>query len=483
MSSDDARYSSSVVDIFSSLTQSLNIVKKLEVPAIEIECKLMDRFSQTIEKVLQQYSEVISQIYGKICHCGIVACIIMNNIHQIRVQLQKIYESIGNDKMNEETKTRFKELQAYLSQVIDELSVQYSSSVAEKIQECCKLLTVQLSKVKGGANILSGSEKAQMEKEADDVMHSLFIFMEDNFPTYAKYCEKPVLRKLLKELWKMVLNSIERVVVLPPLPLDFGNAGFSHNLNQRQCCVLEIVLDIVKSFFNANGDGLKKSFLDKSADIKSLTYALSLYSQTTDSLIKTFIEKENQQSQFAADDATGEVYIQIDIFTYAASGEHKVTVKVVEARNLIWQTTSIFRPFIEVDILGPHLSDKRRKHTTKAKNNNWSPKYNETMHFQLGNEDNNLACYELQISAKDFCFGRKDHLIGVAVIPIRDINNTGSFASWFPLGRTLYISDNGWAILRILSQRSNDELARDFVMLKFDRRMDNDVMTSTSSLS
>ena len=27
---------------------------------------------------------------------------------------------------------------------------------------------------------------------------------------------------------------------------DFGNQGFSHNLNQRQCCVLEIVLDIVK---------------------------------------------------------------------------------------------------------------------------------------------------------------------------------------------------------------------------------------------
>ena len=35
-------------------------------------------------------------------------------------------------------------------------------------------------RVKGGANILSNAaEKAQMDKEADDVMHSLFIFMED----------------------------------------------------------------------------------------------------------------------------------------------------------------------------------------------------------------------------------------------------------------------------------------------------------------
>ena len=99
---------------------------------------------------------------------------------------------------------------------------------------------------------------------------------------------------------------------------------------------------------------------------------------------------------------------------------------------------------------------------------------------QLGNEDNNLSCYELQISAKDYCFGRKNQLIGVAVLPIRDINNTGSFASWFALGRSLFITENGWAILRILSQRSNDELARDFVMLKFDRRMDNDLISNAS---
>ena len=93
---------------------------------------------------------------------------------------------------------------------------------------------------------------------------------------------------------------------------------------------------------------------------------------------------------------------------------------------------------------------------------------------QLGNEES-LSCYELQISAKDYCFGRKNHLIGVAVLPIRDICSTGSFASWCVLGRSLYMNDTGWTILRILSQRSNDELARDFVMLKFDRRIDSEI--------
>ncbi|KAF5304318.1 hypothetical protein FQA39_LY09697 [Lamprigera yunnana] len=521
-SSEHALFSNSVVDVFTQLTQCFDVVSKLECPDPEIWKRYMKRFAKTIVKVLIAYADIVKKEFPEHLKEERIACILMNDIQQLRVQLEKMFESMGGEKLEEDAANILKELQQNLNAALDELAMQFALSLEPRITQSVKELGDLLLAIKGTGQPGTLNQPAQRNAvavEADDVLRPLMDLLDGSLSLYAQSCEKTVLKRLLKELWKIVMRILEKTVVLPPMTdktmvfksltdnaknlaantkiedmsrlfknhmtgkQDVKNAlsgvmdiskEVEKNLSPKQCAVLDVALDTIKQYFHAGGNGLKKAFLDKSSELQSLRYALSLYTQTTDTLIKTFVTSQiNEDTLESQEGSVGEVSIQVDLFTHPGTGEHKVTVKVVAANDLKWNLVSgMFRPFVEVNLIGPHLSDKKRKHATKSKANNWSPKYNETFHFIIGNEEQ-LDFFELHICVKDYCFAREDRLVGVAVMQLKDIVDRGSCACWLSLGKRIQMDETGWTILRILSQRSNDEVAKEFVKLKSDIRQEN----------
>jgi len=519
--SEHTLFSNSVVDIFTQLTQCFDVISKLECPDPEIVKRYMKRFAKTIVKVLSSYAEILKGEFPNHIENEKTACILMNNIQQMRVQLEKMFESMGGADLEEDAANILKGLTQTLNGVLNELSATFSQSMRPIIKDSIQKMGLLLSQLKGNAvgtpNGISGSvngnldpnrvdgggsaaeNSAEIIAETDHILHPLMDLLDGKLTMLARFCERTVLKRLLKELWKLVIYSLEKSIVLPPasernLLHNLPNAKIEdvsrlfknhmstnkvtgalgvaealqseRNLTMKQCLVLGVALRTIKQYFHAGGNGLKMTYLDKSPELQSLKNALSLYTQSTDTLIKTFIQTQTQQGRHHSDEKVGLMNVDVDLSTHPGSGEHKVTIKIVECKDLEWPADKRFKPFVEVNVIGPSIGElKKRRFETRCQQGGLSPKYNETFQVSLGNEVD-PSFFEIHMVVKHYRFALEDRPVGVAVMQLKDVIEQGSCAGWFHLGKSIYMDETGWTILRILSQRTNDEAAKEFVELK-----------------
>lgn len=171
----------------------------------------------------------------------------MNNIQQLRIQLEKMFEQMGGEKLEEDAANILKDLQQQLNSILDELALQFANrwilSTSKKAQfynfsrfslkpcisQSVRELGERLFNIKSnGAQAKAGST------EADEVLRPLMDLLDGSLTMYAQSCEKTVLKRLLKELWKIVIRTIEKTIVLPPIndkTVSFDSLKLKKTLN------------------------------------------------------------------------------------------------------------------------------------------------------------------------------------------------------------------------------------------------------------
>lgn len=465
---DHSLFSSSIIDIFTQINESYKILSKLECSNESAQNNFLKKFSQNVDKVLIVYAKLVENTFGDADREVETACVLMNNLQEGRRLLEKLYCAMGGEKLKDDVRDVLNGTQNHLNDVLDKLAADFAKKYRKKLTESCISLSSLLRAIRGsGTASVAPQASVTPTPESNTILKPLMEILDGCLRVFAKSSEKTVLKRVLKELWKSTIILLEAVVVLPTVASEETEAGrfdASKNLSPKHCTVMETALHQIKDFFHASGNGLKRGFLDKSPELKKLTYALSLYTQTTDALIKLFVRDQTRQDCVDDSLVTGEINVQVDLFTHPGTGEHKVTVKVLAA-ELKWNDSSRFRPFIEVNMIGPYLANKRRRHSTSSKSGTLSPQYDDSFTFELSNEAT-LDIYEIQFIAKDYCFMREDRTIGIAVLQLREIVKQGSYSSWLTLVQSLLFDQTGKTVLRILSQRVGDNIAKEFVQIK-----------------
>lgn len=127
----------------------------------------MKRFAKTIVKVLTTYAEILKKDFKNYVKQEKTACILLNNIQQLRVQLEKMFETMGGESLEPDAADILKDLQQTLNSQLDELAAVFSTSLESTVRQSVVELSGLLAQIKqqGSAKVSEADENVWHRKQ------------------------------------------------------------------------------------------------------------------------------------------------------------------------------------------------------------------------------------------------------------------------------------------------------------------------------
>lgn len=157
------------------------IIKTLDLHDPLVIATYMKRFSITISQVLLGYANTIRRTFEHVAGEDQLCSILMNNIQQLRLNLEQLYESMGGPQLDDETKFGLNELQKQLSDVLDELSGMYVRSIEPMIRQSIEEVYKQLQQIKGNQTGPGNNGGQQKGADAILVTKSLLDYLDQKY--------------------------------------------------------------------------------------------------------------------------------------------------------------------------------------------------------------------------------------------------------------------------------------------------------------
>ena len=312
------KHSSSVIDIFSSLRATYDSLDKMKCPIPALRDKYHNRFCETIDVVLIEYTKRIIDVFKK--NLGTsgglgTSCVILCNIHRVREELESIFKTMGGELLDITAKQTLEGTQKRLKDARNNVISDLVKNMKPEIEKCIRDIKNDLRNV-----------RSKNGEDYTEIVSPLIEYFDVVFKIFVDSLYDDVRKPLFQQTWKRTLKLFEEIIILPDINCIAHEEV--QELNSKQSQVVEAMLDMLKAYFtDSSGKCLKARNLEKMTEMRDLRKVLSQYRLTTDTLIKNFVTQADNQNRFAEEDSQGEIQLQVDLFTPPGQEHHDCTVK------------------------------------------------------------------------------------------------------------------------------------------------------------